>query len=250
MSVPLIRPATVDGLFLWVMHRFAEEFEEHAVVKGGLALRLLDCPRSTTDIDYVFVPYTSKKEILEQFAAVLDEIDGAEVDIKLHSKMIRASLKVDDASIQIEASVETSCPSEAVPTASLALDVGQPSRLVRVMAMDHALAHKLAAWNERRLLRDLYDVYFLVVRQGARPEMATLESRLGRVQSRLPQLKKRRSMTVDDLRRELLEAADQIDDTAIRNELAPVLPPDEVEGLRRRLRSAVVRAAEFLSSSE
>jgi hypothetical protein len=63
MTVPLQRPATVDGLFLWVMHRFAEVFEEHAVLKGGIALRLLDCPRSTTDIDYVFVPFRSKTGI-------------------------------------------------------------------------------------------------------------------------------------------------------------------------------------------
>ncbi len=78
MTVPLRRPATADGLFLWVLHRFAEVFEEHAVLKG------------------------------------------------------------------------------------------QPSRVVRVMAPGAALAHKLAAWNERRLVRDLYDAWFLSARIGAK----------------------------------------------------------------------------------
>jgi hypothetical protein len=52
MTARLDRPATQDGLFLWVMHRFSEVFEKHAVLKGGMALRLLDCPRRTMDIDY------------------------------------------------------------------------------------------------------------------------------------------------------------------------------------------------------
>ena len=47
MTARLDRPATRDGLFLWVMHRFAEVFENHAVLKGGMALRLVDCPRRT-----------------------------------------------------------------------------------------------------------------------------------------------------------------------------------------------------------
>ena len=37
MKPILQRPATAQGLFVWVLHRFAEVFEEHAVVKGGIA---------------------------------------------------------------------------------------------------------------------------------------------------------------------------------------------------------------------
>ncbi len=70
----LPRPATPDGLFLWVMHRFAEVFEDHAIIKGGMALRLMDCPRSTTDIDYVFVPYRSKNDVRARIESVLAEI--------------------------------------------------------------------------------------------------------------------------------------------------------------------------------
>lgn len=55
---------------------------------------------------------------------------------------------------------------------------GQPSRIVRVMALDYALAHKLAAWNERRLLRDLYDGYFLAGRLGETPVREVLDQRL------------------------------------------------------------------------
>ncbi|MEQ9501632.1 MAG: hypothetical protein RIT81_32475 [Deltaproteobacteria bacterium] len=38
---------TRDELFLFVMHRFSEVFEQHAVPKGGMALRLLDSTRAS-----------------------------------------------------------------------------------------------------------------------------------------------------------------------------------------------------------
>lgn len=246
MKPLLSRPATADGLFLWVLHRFAEVFEEHAIVKGGIALRLYDCPRSTTDIDYVFVPFESKNDVVDRLRSVLQEIDGAQVDVVVHSEMIRARLLVDDAAIQIEANVDLECPSTAIPTASFAMAQGQPSRVVRVMALDRSLANKLAAWNERRLLRDLYDVYYLAVRLGAAPDMGALEQRLKHVESRLPALKRRKSMSLDELTAALRAALEDLDDAAVRDELAPVLPADEVQGLVPRLRAGITKVIERL----
>jgi len=250
VTVPLLRPATTDGLFLWVMHRFAEVFEEHAIVKGGMAMRLLDCPRSTTDIDYVFVPYTSKNQIVEVLRSTLNELSqfgDSVVTLQVHSKMIRVQVRVDDAAIQIEANVATQCPSMAVPTASLALPQGQPSRLVRIMDLDVALAHKLAAWNERRLLRDLYDAYHLSVRLGAKPDRQILATRLAKIESRLPVLRGRKSMSLDELLTALLRAVDAIDARQLDEELAPVLPPEEAIGLLPRLRSGVTKVVEQLA---
>ena len=246
MSTPLPRPATPDGLFLWVLHRFAEVFEEHAVLKGGIALRLFDCQRTTTDIDYVFVPFRSKNDIGPRIEKVLREIEGAQVTIATHSKTVRATLRVDRASIQIEANVDRQCPTTAVPTSGFALAQGQPSRIVRVMALECALAHKLAAWNERRLLRDLYDAYFLSTRLGAAPDLAILDQRLAKIESRLPQLGKRKKMTRLEFAAELRAALEGIDERALRDELAPVLPADELAGLLPRLRGAGVRLVERL----
>lgn len=250
MSVQLRRPATADGLFLWVLHRFAEAFEEHAIVKGGLALRLFDCPRSTTDIDYVFVPYRSKNDVVGTLRAVLGELDGAAIRVHVHSKMIRADISVDGAAIRIEANVARECASLVVPTAGMALRQGQPSRLVRVMAPELALAHKLAAWNERRLLRDFYDIYYLTTRLGAQPDLATLRGRLRQIESRLPVLRNRRSMTLAELQAELMAAANALSEVAVRDELAPILPADELAGLVPRLRSAITRLVERFAHDE
>lgn len=250
MIPPPRRPATPDGLFLWVMSRFAEAFQEHAILKGGMALRLLDCPRSTTDVDYVFVPYRSKKDILPRVERVLAELEDAEIGLEVHSRMFRATIRLDDAAIQIEAGVDMDCPAMPIPTAGLARGQGRPSSIVRIMALDHALSAKLAAWNERRLLRDLYDCYFLSSRLGETPAMDVLDRRLRKVESRLPHLKRVVSMTRREFAAELRAAATDLTEDDLRDELAPILPDDELQGLVPRIRSAVVKLAELLEDSE
>ena len=251
MKPILQRPATAQGLFVWVLHRFAEVFEEHAVVKGGIALALHDCPRSTTDIDYVFVPFDSKRDLARELRRVLgelEELEGARVRVEVHSKMVRAELHVDEAAIQIEANVDLACPSVVMPTAGLALAQGQPSRVVRVMSLDRAMAHKLAAWNERRLMRDLYDLYYFVARLDVRPDMVALRERLSQIESRLPALRKRKSMAVGELASALSMAAQALDDAKLRHELAPILPPEELEGLIPRLRAATTKLVDWLQT--
>ena len=56
-------------------------------------------------------------------------------------------------------------------TSTLARSKNQQGRIIRVMNFNTALAHKLAAWNERDLIRDLYDAYYLFVVLHARPDL-------------------------------------------------------------------------------
>jgi predicted nucleotidyltransferase component of viral defense system len=246
MTAHLDRPATQDELFLWIMHRFAEVFEEHAVIKGGMVLRLLDSPRHTVAIDYVFVPFSSKKEIVNRIDKVLHEIEGAVIKIELHSKMLRADLRVDDTAIVIEANVATECEAIPMATGGFARSVGHPSQIVRIMSPSVSLAHKIAAWNERRLLRDLYDCYFLASRAGASPNLDVLDLRLAKMQSRLPGLKKLHSMTRSRLADELLQATTHLSDSDLEHELAGILPPEELAGLAIRIRVSVERITTLL----
>ncbi len=246
MTAPLSRPATADGLFLWIMHRFSEVFEEHAVLRGGMALRLVDSPRVTTGIDYVFVPFQSKSDVRDNIESVLSELEDAQVSISLHSTMLRAEVRVDDAATQLEVSVALACASAAMATGGFARSLGQPSHVVRVMSWDTALAHKLAAWNERRLLRDLYDIYFISARLGVQPDLETLDSRLAKVRSRLQGMKSRKKMTRTELAADLREAAMGVSEVAITRELAPLLEETELAGLMLRMRAAITRLAEGL----
>jgi predicted nucleotidyltransferase component of viral defense system len=250
MSARLDRPATRDGLFLWIMHRFAEVFEEHAVIKGGMALRLLDCPRRTMDIDYVFVPFESKKEIVDRVSEVLEEIDGASVDMDLHSKMLRADLRVDGVAVQLEANVALRCETIPMTTGGFAHSVGQPSQIVRIMSPAAALSHKLAAWNERRLLRDLYDCYYLAARAGASPDQDVLDQRLSKIESRLPRLKGTRRMSREQFADALRDATGGLADADLEEELAGLLPADELAGLAIRIRAAVEGLADAVKSDQ
>ncbi len=209
-------------------------------------MRLIDSPRSTTDIDYVFVPYESKKDVRKQIEAVLAEIVDAEVSIDLHSKMLRAEIRLDDAAIQLEVSVALHCPSSPMSTGGFAIGLGQPAHVVRIMSAEWALANKLAAWNERRIMRDLYDCYFYTARLGAFPELQVLEPRLAKIRSRLPILKRKKSMTKLDLAAALRKQATELSTKALKAELGGLLPPEELSGLDLRMRSATVRLAEWL----
>lgn len=244
MSDRLERPATDERLFLWVMHRFAEVFKQHAILRGGMALRLHECQRSTTDVDYVFVPYTSKKEIAGRIEDTLRGLQDADVRITMNSKALRADVRLDDAQIQVEVSVDQECPSESMATASLADSLGIPSHVVRVMAPDTSLSHKLAAWNERRLHRDLYDTYFLVSRIGATPELDLLKRRLAKIESRLPSMKKTCSMDLATFGSVLRCAVGDLTQVDLERELAPLLPANELAGLASRIRSTVTQLVE------
>ena len=104
-----------------------------------------------------------------------------------------------------------------------------------------------AAWNERRLLRDLYDCYFLSSRAGASPDIQVLDLRLAKIQSRLPRLKKLRSMSRNQLADELRQAATDLSDTDLEHELLGILPPEELAGLSIRIRVSVERLTTFLT---
>lgn len=246
MTTPLHRPATADGLFLWVMHRFAEVFADHAILKGGMAMRLLDSPRSTTDIDYVFVPYASKKDIRVQIESVLREIEDAHIKIELHSKMLRAEVHIDGASIQLEINAAMECNGIPMSTGGFARQLGQPARIIRIMSPDWALAHKLAAWNERRLLRDLYDCYFFTARLNEKPDEGVLDSRLAHVVSRIPALANRRIMTRAELATELRTETADLSQERLAAELGGILPSEEVAGLAPRIKAAIAKIAEWL----
>jgi hypothetical protein len=52
----------VEQLLVEVMDVIARRFDKRAVLRGGMVLRVLGCERMTNDVDYVFVPYASKKD--------------------------------------------------------------------------------------------------------------------------------------------------------------------------------------------
>ena len=119
---------------------------------------------------------------------------------------------------------------------------GLPPRVIRVVAHSVALANKLAAWNERRLVRDLYDVWFFL-QMGVLPDAETLASRLRKPNySRLVKSSARFSgRTADEFYDFIRKHAAKLTDDQIRETLADYLPPEEMAGLAMRVRAALAK---------
>ena len=234
-----------QALLAKVMNLFAEKMDKRAVLRGGMVLRLLGCERLTNDLDYVFVPYKSKKDIVEEIVSVLKEIDGAEISYSLNSKCLRVILTVDSVSVQIEAKAAMNAVTKVVSTKEVAASFSLPARLVQVVDYSVALADKMAAWNERRLIRDIYDTWFYL-RMNVRPDRDTLENRLKKCSySRLIDKKDYfRGNELSEFYDFMIDKVNEITDEQIKAELGNYLNKDDIVGLAMKFKAEFVKLTE------
>lgn len=237
----------LEPLMVMVMNHFADRMANHAIVKGGMELRLVDCPRFTNDLDYIFIPYSSKKELQGQVLQVLREIPGVTVASSINSKCLRFIVQFENKKLQIEINVALECPSVELSTASIANVNKQQGRIVRAMRFDHALAHKFAAWNERGLMRDIYDIWFLAERIGTKPDMNVLKKRLSVAEVRVSGRTSKISMTLPDFCKKMDAFIETITQKGIEGELRDYLSADEMAGLEFKFKATLKKALDFFS---
>jgi predicted nucleotidyltransferase component of viral defense system len=225
-----------------VLDLFARRFDKKAVLRGGMVLRVLGSPRLTNDLDYVFVPYKSRKDIVKEVIGCLESIPGAQVTHSLNSKCLRVVLTVEQVAIQIEAKVAMTVNTDLASTRLFSTKYNLPQRMIPVVRYSDALANKMAAWNERRLIRDLYDTWFFL-QMNILPDAKTLEARLADVcYSRL--VKKEdyfKGRTVKEFYEFLRNHASKLSDADIAKELSDYLPQDQIQGMSMLFRSALAR---------
>lgn len=236
---------------VWVMNQLAAKLPNHAILKGGMLLRLLDSPRSTNDLDYVFIPYRSKKTILPLIKKALSELEGTQMSAAFHSTALRINLTYQKYQVQIEANVAEECPSEEMSTHALAQKANLLPQIVKVMRYDVSFAHKLAAWNERDLIRDLYDVYFLFSHLKILPDQSTLEMRLKKINpaKRVKTATSPRSMTMAEFLAKLARRVETLTQDEIVEELQAILTKEELAGLERRIKTNLVQLIERMTEN-
>ncbi|MCC5848647.1 MAG: nucleotidyl transferase AbiEii/AbiGii toxin family protein [Verrucomicrobia bacterium] len=231
-----------EKLLFEIINRLHDRFGKHAILRGGMVLRILGCERYTNDVDYVFVPYASKKDIVEDVLAALRTLSGVTLDHSMNSKCLR--IKVFQAKTAVQVEIKTAMDESVIvlSTKYLAEQMGLPPRLLPVVDLSLALADKLAAWNERRLPRDLYDVFFFL-RMGIRPDPARLEKRLLKPQySKLVKDNDRfHGAVLEAFYSFLREKIMRLDEDDFLQSLADILPSDELPGLLLRLRAEVAK---------
>jgi predicted nucleotidyltransferase component of viral defense system len=230
---------------VFIINVLADKFGSNAILKGGMQLRLVDCPRFTNDLDYVFIPFSSKKEIKDRILKTLNEIPELTVSYTINSKCIRYLVAYGKINVQLEVNVALECESEEMSTSTLAKSKNQQGRIIRVMNFNTALAHKLAAWNERDLIRDLYDAYYLFVVLHAKPDFLVLKQRLARVERRKKNIKTT-AMSIDSFIVKLEFTANNLTAEMVKNELKDYMQLEELAGLDKKIIGGISKIVDFL----
>ena len=156
---------------------------------------------------------------------------------------MRVVLKRDQTVAQVEIKVDQSVPTYIVSTKGVTDLLGLPPRLIPVLDFPVALADKMAAWNERRLLRDVYDIWFFLC-MGVKVDEKRLLSRIQKpAYSRLVDVSRQlEERTVpafyDLLRKEITELTDK----EVSESLSDLLPEVELTGLTMRFKAEFQKA--------
>lgn len=225
-----------------VLDRFAQDFGKNAILRGGMVLQILGSSRYTNDLDYVFVPYTSKNQIVDQILKSLSRLKEVSFRHSLNSKCLRVVLTSERAEIQVEAKVAKEVKTDVATTKLLAEKFNLPKRVIHIVDHSVSLANKLAAWNERRLMRDLYDIWFFLS-MNVKPDSAELQKRLKKpVYSRsVKESDYFQGTDLNDFYNFLREQLSLITEDQLSAQLSDYLVPDEMVGLLSQFRAAFVK---------
>lgn len=240
---------------VWIVNHLSEKLQGHAILKGGMVLRLLGCTRYTNDLDYVFIPFKSKKDVVSPIKEAFSGLDGVSVDFKLHSTNAQFFVRLENAfgrfQAQIEISVSDHCEAQMLSTAEMSNQYLLAPHVIRVMRFDVMLAHKLAAWNERRLMRDLYDAYFIYKNLNVMPNLDVLKGRLKAVRyaRRVTNKTLPKQMTVDAFCDALSSELKTLTEKMLEDELRDFLDMHQLSGLDIKIRIALTEMIERLRSS-
>ena len=232
----MIKFENTEALLAWIVDFFADKFGNSAILKGGMSLRLMHSPRYTNDVDYIFIPFDSKKDAKALVEEALSQVDGLSFESSMNSKALRIAVAYGGQKAQIEINAEKECPSIPMSSTLLSTPYGHPARIVRVMEPGIAFAHKIAAWNERELMRDLYDVYQYESLFRTVPRMDTLLMRLEKARSYKNVVAAR---NLSELVKKMRTTAENLTENSFA-ELVPLLDAAELAGLSFRMRPAIL----------
>lgn len=228
-----------QALLAQIIDLFAQRFDRKAVLCGGMVLRIMGSPRLTNDLDYAFIPFKSKNDIVDDILACLKQIPGAELHHSMNSKCLRVVITVGETSVQVEAKTALRMATATTSTRLLSPLFNLPPRTIKILDFPVAMSNKMAAWNERRLMRDLYDIWFFC-RMNIKPDQETLKKRLlkpdySRSVKKADYFK---AESVDDFFNFLRDRCALLRDADIKKELSDYLPASELNGLADMFRAA------------
>jgi predicted nucleotidyltransferase component of viral defense system len=237
---------STESLMIFLINTLAESFPSQAILKGGMELRLLNCPRHTNDLDYLFIPYSSKKDFADELLNTLQNHKEFSISSKMHSTCMRIIVDAGTVQVQLEVSAAPKCKTQELSTADLARKYNRQGHIIRAMSLDIALSYKLAAWAERGLMRDLYDIYFISDYLLIKPDKEVLQARLNKLNLRDKGSSQVKTLSFSIFTDMLRETAHQLNVEMIVDELEGFLDKQEFPGLDLKIRKALIQLADWL----
>ncbi len=238
-----------EEMLVRIIHALSEKFRSHLVLKGGMLLRLLNCPRSTQDVDYVWLSTESKKVLGKAIEEVLKAMPEITITtVTLNSRGIFIDVAATDApemlaKIEIDVKPSLNLPSEGISTVALANLYALTGRIVSTVALPEAFANKIAATLERDVARDLYD---LCQFEPLCPyDLPTLQKRLAKIEINRA---KPKAISFAEAALLMKQKMEGITESALSQTLYPLLPENQRQGLVPIIRAAVARVVQRLES--
>jgi len=221
----------LDKALLEVITRISHHFGPMAVLKGGMSLRIQGIDRSTQDADFCFQPSKSKKDFSKDLVNFMNEICDEPVHHSMDSKKLKIDAVYNRCKIVVEANAHKAFEPLAVTTKSIAKRYNLQSCVISVMPNSMAFANKLGAWLDRRLARDLYDIYTYLEVFRVKPDSTILEKRVIKP-SYARQVKTRPQLTsIKEFTSFLKDECDKLSREDIEGELMAIIPPEDLDGL-------------------
>jgi len=154
-------------------------------MKGGTALNFFvqDLPRLSVDIDVVFVPHQTPRdvalaEIAAELSAIQDRLKNRGIKAEIANSKTGDETKILARRERIEVKVEinhvfrgTLLPVEVRPLVKSASDLFTTSLSAPTLAVAELYGSKLVAAMDRQHPRDLFDVHGMFQRFGLTPEI-------------------------------------------------------------------------------
>lgn len=230
-----------EELLVRLLGELAVQFKNELILKGGMLLRLLNSPRSTQDLDYIWIRTKKRTLFAEDLKIFLESLGDIKVpDVKANSRGIFIEVLHPSSGLKakIEISVEKSTGKNPKPlsTALLARLYSLQPHIITTMDLSEAFAHKIAASLERNLVRDLFDLSQL-------EPLTSFDQKI--LQERLSHLAiaraKPRKVDMPEAVEMLKNKMESLTEKRMRDELSATLPEDQLAGLELVIRAAISR---------
>ncbi|MBF0199036.1 MAG: nucleotidyl transferase AbiEii/AbiGii toxin family protein [Planctomycetes bacterium] len=232
----------LDKALLRAIQAISEKFGPTAVLKGGMALRLQGIPRSTIDADFSFKPFKKKTPFTSDLVSLMNHICDETVKVASDSKKLQVVGMIEGTQILIEASaLAEDFDSEPLDTTEISNHYDLPPSIISIMPNSMAFSNKLGAWYDRRLSRDLYDIYVYYDILKIHPDYDILINRILKPNfTKLVKIKPKLS-SIDAFTDFIRDQCSTKGDLEIENELEGIIEERERRGIGKKITTTIRR---------